>query len=144
MLSSRKQIIRYSAASIVGGLLFGILDGLINANPLARDLYKVYEPISRTAVNIPAGVAIDLVYGFVLAAVFLLLYKSLPGRSGLIKGISFALLIWFFRVVMAAASSWMMFNLPAATLIYTIVTGLAEMLVLGILFGLVLKPDSQA
>jgi hypothetical protein len=133
-------MVRYIIVSIVSGILFGVLDGLINANPLAQRLYEVYKPIAKTSVNFPAGVAIDLVYGFVMAGVFLLLYKSLPGQVGLMKGISFALLVWFFRVVMYSASQWMMLSVPTGTLLYTLVAGLGEMLILGILYGLALKP----
>ena len=76
------------------------------------------------------GIAIDLVYGLVMAGVFLLLFQSLPGDVGLVRGMSFALLVWFFRVVMGVASTWMMFDVPAGTLLYTLVAGLAEMLIL--------------
>lgn len=134
-------MIRYTIVSIISGVLFGILDGLINANPLAQRLYEVYKPIAKTSVNVPAGVVVDLVYGFVMAGVFLLLYKSLPGEAGLVKGISFALLVWFFRVVMYVATQWMTFNVPVGALLYTLVTGLGEMLILGILYGLTLKPS---
>jgi hypothetical protein len=131
---------RYILISVISGILFGILDGVINANPLAQRLLTVYKPIARTSINPLGGIAIDLVYGFVMAGVFLLLYQSLPGETGLIKGLSFAVLVWFFRVVMSAASQWVMFNVPVETLIYTLVAGLGEMLILGGLYGLTLKP----
>lgn len=134
-------MITYIVLSIISGVLFGVLDGLINVNPLASSLYAVYKPIARTSINAPAGIAIDLIYGFVMAGVFLLLYASLPGEVGLIKGISFAILIWFFRVVMYVASQWIMFDVPVSALLYTLVAGLGEMLVLGILYGLTLKPS---
>ena len=133
-------MIRYIIVSVVGGILFGVMDGLINANPLAQRLYKVYKPIAKTSMNVPAGIVIDLVYGFVMAGIFLILYTSLPGELGIIKGISFAFLAWFFRVVMYLASQWMMFNVPIRALLYTLLTGLFEMLVLGILYGLTLIP----
>jgi len=133
-------MIRYLIVSVISGILFGVLDGVINANPVAQRLYDVYKPIAKTSLNLPAGIGIDLAYGFVMAGVFLLLYKSLPGATGLIKGVSFALLAWFFRVVMSVASSWIMFNVPAGALLYSLVTGLAEMLILGILYGLTLRP----
>lgn len=133
-------MLRFVLVSLAGGLLFGIMDGLINANPLARGLFEVYRPIARTSVNAPAGIAVDLVYGFIMAGIFLLLYSSLPGGSGWTKGVSFALLAWFFRVLMNAAADWMMFKLPAAGLLYSLATGLIEMLVIGILFGLTLRP----
>lgn len=133
-------MIVYILVSVVSGILFGILDALINANPLGQKLYKVYQPIAKTSLNPIAGILIDLAYGFIMAGIFLLLYTSLPGTSGFVKGMSFALLAWFFRVVMSVASQWMMYTIPLKTLLYTLATGLGEMLVLGILYGLTLKP----
>ncbi len=131
---------RYLLVGIGGGILFGMLDGLINGNAYARRMLEAYRPIARTAINVPAGVLIDIVLGLVMAFVFLVLYQSWPGRTGLIKGLAFGLIVWFFRVVMNAASSWMMFNVPMTTLTYLVVTGLIEMLILGIVFGLFLRP----
>jgi hypothetical protein len=133
-------LISYIIISFVSGILFGVLDSFINANPFARRLYEVYKPIAKTSINIPVGVLIDLVYGFIMAGVFLLLYKSLPGEIGIVKGISFAFLAWFFRVVMSVASNWMMFKVPIGTLLYMLLTGLGEMLVLGIIYGFFLEP----
>ena len=135
-------MIKYIIVSVVSGILFGTLDGVINANPLAQRLYEVYKPIARTSINPLAGIVIDLVYGFVMAGVFLLLYKSLPGKTRLVKGVSFAFLAWFFRVVMYTASQWVMFNVPVEALLYSLVAGLGEMLILGVLYGLTLKPTT--
>lgn len=135
-------MIRYIIVSLASGILFGTLDGLINANPLAQRFFAVYKTISKTAINIPAGITIDLVYGFAMAGIFLLLYNCLPGKAGVVKGISFSLLVWFFRVVMYVASQWMMFKVPLGALLYILVTGLSEMLILGLLYGLTLKPSA--
>jgi hypothetical protein len=133
-------MVRYIIVSAISGVLFGILDAVVNANSLAQRLNAVYKPIARTSINPLAGTVIDLVYGFAMAGVFLLLYQSLPGEIGLVKGVSFALLAWFFRVVMSTASQWVMFSVPVKTLLYSLVTGLVEMLILGVLYGLTLKP----
>ena len=130
----------FVVVSVLAGILFGVMDAIINANPLAQGLYKVYEPIARTSLNPVAGVVIDLIYGFVMAALFVLLHQALPGTSGLAKGLSFGLIVWFFRVVMSVASQWLMFRVPFQTLVYSLVAGLAEMLVLGMLYGATLKP----
>lgn len=132
---------QYLIISVISGILFAVLDGVINANPLARRLYEVYKPIARTSINPIIGVAIDLVYGFVMAGLFLLLYNSLPGVTGLVKGLSFAGIIWFFRTVMYAASQWVMFKIPIKTLLYSLLAGIGEMLILGVLYGLTLKPS---
>ena len=133
-------MLTYIIISIISGILFGLLDAVINANPLAQRLYEVYKPIAKTSINPLAGIVIDLVYGFVMAGLFLLLFNSLPGEIGLIKGLSFAVLGWFFRVVMYVASQWVMFKISVQTLLYSLVAGLGEMLILGVLYGLTLKP----
>jgi hypothetical protein len=56
-------MIRYLIVSIASGLLFGTMDSLINANPLAQRLFAAFKPVARTTVNVPAGI-------------FLFLYKS--------------------------------------------------------------------
>ena len=113
---------------------------MINANPFAQKLYEVFKPISKQTINVPAGFVIDLVYGFAMAGIFLILYDGLPGDTGAVKGISFALMAWFFRVVMSVASQWMMFKVPAKALLYALAAGLVEMLALGLIYGLALKP----
>ena len=133
-------MISYIIVSVISGILFGVMDAVINANPLARKLLEVYKPIAKTTLNMPAGIVIDIVYGFAMAGIFVILYESLPGETGLVRGISFALFAWFFRVVMSVASNWMMFKIPGRTLLYTLVAGSGEMLVLGIFYGLFLKP----
>ena len=132
-------MLRYVLASVLCGVLFGIMDGLINGNPLAKRLYEIYESISKQSPNIPAGLAIDLAYGFIMAGVFLLLQKSLPGKSWLLQGASFSLLIWFFRVVMYVATQWMMFAVPISALLYTLGTGLIEMMILGLVCSAILR-----
>jgi hypothetical protein len=118
------------------------MDGLINANPLAQRLYKVFEPIARKSMNIAVGIAIDLAFGFAMAGIFLVLSGSLPGQIGALKGLVFGLIVWFFRVVMQVASQGMMFTVPAGTLLYTLMCGLAEMLALGLLYGMALTPPA--
>jgi len=130
----------YIVVSIVSGILFAILDGSINANPLARRLYDLFKPIARTSINPLAPVVIDLVYGFLMSWIFLLLYQGLPGETGLVKGISFGFFAWFFRVVMSTASQWVLFNVPVRAMLYSLATGLGEMLILGLLYGLTLEP----
>lgn len=130
----------YIIVSVASGILFAVLDGIINANPMAQRLLQVYTPIAKKSLNVIPGLVIDLLYGFILAGVYLILYQSLPGGMNLIKGISFALLAWFFRVVMSVASQWMMYTIPIKTLLYTLFAGLGEMLVLGVLYGLTLEP----
>lgn len=121
------------------GITFVGLDALINANPLAQRLYAAYRPILRTSVNAGLGIAVDLVFGLAMAIIFVALAPALP-NTWLGKGLAFGLIAWFFRVVMSVASNLVMFQVPYTTTLYTLATGLAEMLILGILCALLLKP----
>lgn len=125
-------------AGIAGGLLFGILDGLVHANPLARRLLAAWQPIARDSLNVPAGLAVNLLWSFAMAGIYLVLAPALPGPAGLVKGLAYGGLVWFFRVAMPVASNWLMFKLPGSTLVYTLAAGLGEMLALGLFYGLVL------
>jgi len=135
-------MIRFIIVSVLNGFLFGILDGIIHANPYAQRLFEVYKPIARDSINAPAGIIIDIIYGFVMGFVFLLLYKALPGNTGIIKGLSFGLIIWFFRVLMSVISTWMMYKIPVVTLMYITLTGFIEMIIIGIVYGVFLKPGN--
>ncbi len=70
----------------------------------------------------------------------LYLYEGLPGENSLLKGLSYTCIFWFFRVVMHAATTRMTLNVPVPMILYGVGTGHIEMLVLGILYGLTLKP----
>jgi hypothetical protein len=129
---------RYIVVSIGSGLLLALLDGVLNGNPLAVRLKEVYKPIARTSINMVAGIIIDLIYGFILAGMFIHLFHCLPGQTGLVKGLSFAAGLWFLRVIMNAASEWMIFNVPLKTIFYSVAAGLLEMLALGVLYALTL------
>jgi hypothetical protein len=131
---------RFIIISVLSGILFAILDGLINANPLAQKLMACYKPIAKTSINIYAGIAIDLFYGFVMGAIFLMIFNSLPTEIGLIKGVIYGLIIWFFRVLMSVFSAFMTQQVPLKTLVYILLTGLGEMVVIGIFYGLTIKP----
>jgi hypothetical protein len=132
-------MIRFVLTAVLTGILFGIMDGLINGNPYAVKLMECFKPLAKQSINIPAGLLIDLIYGFAISGIFLIIRLALPFESALLNGVLYGLGMWFFRVLMGVVSYWIMFNIPAKTLIYLLLTGLAEMIILGIVNGLILK-----
>ncbi len=124
---------------VASGILFVLMDFVLNVNPLARRLNEPYKPIARQKMRLLAPVIIDLLYGLLMAGVFLLLRPALPGSKVLGAGISFGLLAWFFRVLMAGISQWVMFDVPLSTHMYSIGAGLVEMMALGLFYGLAFK-----
>ncbi len=134
----RRQII----AGLVAGLAFLILDGVVNANPLAERLYAAYQPIAKSSVNAIAGSVIDLAFGVILAVLFVRLRPSLPGQTTLMKALSFGVMVWFLRVCMRVAGEWVMTVVPASTHAYTLAAGLVQMLTVAAVVALLL-PESK-
>lgn len=131
---------RYVLASLGMGILFVLLDVLLNANPLAQRVHRAYEPIARKTLNPLPAVLIDIAYGFVIAGLYLSLRQALPGAGWPAKAASFAAMLWILRVVMAALSHWVMFDVPASAHLYDLAAGLAEMLAIAALCAAVLGP----
>ena len=131
-------MVRFIIIGLVSGILFWLLEAIINANPYAQNLYQAYKPILKTTLNIPLVLLIYILFGFAMAGIFLFFYTALPG-AGIVKGISFAVLVWFFRGFMGALSQWMTFAVPAKALIYAAITGLIESVLVGMLYGVTLR-----
>ena len=131
-------MVRYILVSVASGILFGIMDGIFNANPLAQRLYGFFEPIARKRINIAMGFIIDVVFGFALAGIFILIKGSLQFSLRILNGILYGVIVWFLRVVMPVVGQRMMFNMPKKTMIYMLSFGLIEMIVLGLVYGWIL------
>lgn len=51
------------------------------------------------------------------------------------QGIVFGLIAWFFHVAMGSASQAVMFQVPVSALLYALITGLLEMVLLGLFYA---------
>jgi predicted Co/Zn/Cd cation transporter (cation efflux family) len=133
-------MLRQILVGLAAGVAFLILDGVLNANPLAQRLYAAYQPIARPGVNALAGSAIDLAYGVVLAWLFTTLRASLPGRTSLAKAASFGLMVWFLRVCMRVGGEWVVTVVPVRVHAYTLAAGLAQALIVAGIIAWLLPP----
>lgn len=127
-------------AGIVVGVVFVILDAVLNANPLGAQALEFYAPIAREGVLIPVGIVSDIVSGFLIVLFFALFYNSLPSSSGIVKGIIFGLIVGYLKVIMNVAASFSMFQMPLTAALYTLGAGILEITVLGFLAGLLYQP----
>lgn len=125
---------------LIAGVVFVMLDALINANPIGANALAFYKPVARGQFLMPVGIVTDIISGLVIVFFFALLYPSLPTSSGILKGLVFGLMLSFFRVVMNAAASFAMFEMPAGSLLYVLLSGILEMTLLGFLTGLLYRP----
>jgi hypothetical protein len=137
-------MLRQILVGALAGVAFLVLDGVLNANPLARQLYAVYQPIARPGVNALAGSVVDLAYGVILALLFATLRASLPGRTGPMKALSFGLMVWFLRVCMRVAGEWVTTIVPVPVHAYTLFAGLVQILIVTSIIALLLPHPHAA
>jgi hypothetical protein len=125
---------RLVLAGVVAAVLFLVLDmvfGMAGGWIVAQ---ISGQPIGQPAgieAKVGLGLLFELINGFILAAIYAVIHPCLPGR-GWVKGLSYGFLVWALRVVMWAFSTYMMTELSPLLIVVTVVTGLIEVLVLGV------------
>lgn len=130
------NIKRLLVASLVIGILFIIFDMLtaVSTNPIFSSYSGL--PIWKTPPNILAGLIFDLINGFILVAVYTIIYNGIPGL-GWEKGLSYGMIVGLFRVVMVSFSTIVMYNIPLAMVITNLITGYIEVILLCIILAVI-------
>jgi len=127
---------RVLVSSLVIGISFIIFDMLIavSINPLFSSYSDLL--IWKTPPNILAGLIFDLINGFILVAVYTIIYNGIP-RLGWEKGLSYGMIVGLFRVVMASFSTIVMYNIPLTMVITSLITGYIEIILLCIILAVI-------
>lgn len=134
---------------VIGGIFIGLLllisgvvAGFFSVSVFKMPIFVSDSTLWRQEFSPYLSVSLDIIYGIILAGLFNLLYISIPGE-GIMKGISFGLIIWFFKTVMAMGSIRVMFNVSDKVLLYWTFSGLLEMLVIGTILGIFYKMEYE-
>jgi hypothetical protein len=136
---------RLVAAGIAASVLFLVLDmllGTVGGFVGAQVLGVPFEQPPGIEDKIKFGLFFELINGFMLALIYAVIYRCLPGQ-GWQKGISYGLIVWGLRVVMWAFSTFMMTDMPPALIAITVVTGLIEVLILGIVIAIIYRDGEE-
>jgi cellulose synthase/poly-beta-1,6-N-acetylglucosamine synthase-like glycosyltransferase len=132
---------RLVVAGIVASVLFLVLDavlGMAGGFVGAQVFGLPFEQPPGIENKIMISPVFELVNGFMLAVIYAVIHSSLPGR-GWKKGIRYGLLVWGLRVVMWAFSTYMMTDTHPVLIVVNVVTGLIEVLILGIVIAVIYK-----
>ena len=123
---------RFAIAGAVASVLFLVLDaamGMLGGWVGARLFGLPSTQPEEIESKMVAGLIFELINGFMLAAIYAVIYRCLPG-AGWVRGLSYGLLVWGLRVVMWAFSTYMMTDMSPITISITVGTGLIEMLII--------------
>jgi hypothetical protein len=116
-----------SALFLVLDMAFGMLGGWLGTRLFGLPAAQPADLSKKTRL----GLLFEVVNGFMLAFVYALIQGSLPGQ-GWVKGIPYGLIVWGLRVVMWAFSTYVMTDMSPITIGINVVTGLVEVLLLGV------------
>jgi hypothetical protein len=137
---------RLIVAGIAASVLFLVLDAALGTAGGFIGAQVFGLPIEQRPgfeAKVKFGLIFELINGFILAVIYAVIHPSLPGQ-GWKKGISYGLLVWGLRVVMGAFSTYMMTDVPPASIAITVVTGLIEVLILGIVTAAIYGAGEQS
>jgi hypothetical protein len=124
---------------LVAGIAVGVVNIIWGFLTCGRFFNWVYalEPtfIWKTVQEMPFGLLnlAGLVFAVLLALVYAVIKSALPGK-GIVKGISFGLLIWLIGTLPGNFGLGMFTRINSTVIIYWIVSGL----VVNLLYGLVI------
>jgi len=131
------DIKRLVVAGIAASVLFLVLDMVLGTAGgfIGAEVFGVpVEQPPGFEAKIKFGLIFELINGFMLAVIYAVIHPNLPGQ-GWKKGISYGFLVWGLRVVMGAFSTYMMTDMSPILIAITVVTGLIEVLILGIVIA---------
>ena len=133
---------RFLLAGLASSVLFAVLDmalgmagGLVGSRLFGLPATQPAEFEKKTRL----ALLFEVVNGFMLALIYVLIATSLPGQ-GWVKGISYGLIVWGLRVVMWAFSTYVMTDMSPITIGINVVTGLVEVLILGVVIAAIYGP----
>lgn len=132
---------RLIVAGIVASVLFLVLDavlGMAGGFVGAQVFGLPFEQPPGIENKMMISPVFELINGFMLAVIYALIHPSLPGR-GWKKGFSYGFMVWGLRVVMWAFSTYMMTDLSPISIAVTVVTGLIEVLILGVVIAAIYR-----
>ncbi len=128
---------RFLAASAVVFVFVWAMDLLVSevfmksANETLKPLWRP-DMMSRVWVMYPIGVLVALLFTFIFV-------KGREGK-GIVEGVRYGIIIWLFVSVPEGASWWSHLPIPYPIILRSLLFGLLETLIAGILVAVIYKP----
>jgi hypothetical protein len=130
---------RFVIAGIVASVLFLVLDAVFGvAGGLVGESVFGLSAGQPDESKMMISLIFELINGFMLAAVYAIIYDGLPGK-GWKKGFSYGLIVWGLRVVMWAFSTYIMTDMSPILIGVSVVTGLVEVLILCVVIAAIYR-----
>lgn len=135
--------------ALLGGLLiavFNIVFGGITCGGAFNFIYRLQPWMWKTlCVTVPDYKFMTIlslgnfVFGFIFSLIFIWIYKGLPGKNSLQKGVYFGLIVWIIGNLPGMMSTHLFSNMLPGVISYMSLTALIKALGAGVIASLVYK-----
>ncbi len=117
--------------------VFNVVVGMLTCGWLFSWVYEIEPTNIWRAIDSPpvAYYPLVLIMNIVLAFVYALLAKGIPGKNRLIKGLVFGLCVWAVGNLPAMLSIYLFMTIAAAVVIYWTVLGLVTLPLMGLIIA---------
>jgi len=130
-----KILIAALAVSLFGAIFSGVTCGWLFNWVYKLEPTNVWKPMDG-----PPGLVFYIggfLLNIVLAVVYSLLQKGVPGESKLTKGIIFGLCVWAVGILPGMFSTYSFMTMAAGAVIYWTILGLVEMPIKGLIIAVI-------
>jgi hypothetical protein len=120
--------------------LFGAIFGGVTCGWLFNWVYKLEPTNVWKPMDGPPGLMFQIggfLLNIVLAAVYALLQKGIPGKNKLTKGLVFGLCVWAVGMLPGMFSTYSFMTVATGAVIYWTILGLVEMPVKGLIIAVI-------
>ncbi|TRZ93454.1 hypothetical protein D4R78_08505 [bacterium] len=128
-----KILIAALVASLVGAIFAGVTCGWLFNWVYKLEPTNVWKPMDG-----PPGLAFyigSFLLNVVLAVVYALLRKGIPGKNKLTKGLIFGLCVWAIGMLPGMFSTYSFMTVATGVVIYWTILGLVEMPIKGLIIA---------
>lgn len=135
--------------ALFGGLLITLFDAIfggLTCGGAFNFIYKIqpwmWKPLCATKPDCKFMAMLSLnnfIFGFIFTLVFIWIYKGLPGKNSLQKGVYFGLIVWIIGNLPGMMSTHLFSNIFPGVISYLSLTALIRALAGGVLASLVYR-----
>lgn len=118
--------------------IFGLIIGAVTCGGVFNWVYKLEPTNVWKPMDGPPGLVyhvVGFILNIILAAVYALIRKGLPGKNKLVKGLVFGLCVWAVGMLPGMFATYYFMTVATEVVIYWTILGLVEYPIMGLIIA---------
>ncbi len=118
--------------------IFGLIIGAVTCGGVFNWVYKLEPTNVWKSMDAPPGLeylAGGFILNIILAVVYALLRKGIPGKNRLVKGLVFGLCVWAVGMLPGMFATYYFMTVASTVVVYWTILGLIEYPIMGLIIA---------